>query len=160
MYNTIAWEKIAIKMIKNYCVQNDNVSGKKIAISPPKRLNVITRYWIISTSYSMMRNFPGIFPKFVDWALEYLKHRACRIFITSTKSSEAICSVFNEQTSIALKDADCFAVDKLISCLEDGNRGFFSESGERKTCKPGAISRIYSAEKRIVDHTLVDPIGK
>jgi len=54
--------------------------------------------------------------------------RACRITVMSTKSREAICSVFNEQTSAG--DADQrFAGDKLISCLKDSDR----RSLERRT---------------------------
>lgn len=49
----------------------------------------------------------------------------------STKSREAICSVFNEQTSTNTGDADRFASDKLISCLRDSNRRVFRIRRER-----------------------------
>lgn len=60
--------------------------------------------------------------------IEYLNiWNIARISVTSTKSREVICSMFNEQTSIEvlLEDADRYAGDKLISCLEDSNRRVF-----------------------------------
>lgn len=109
-----------------------------------EKINVtIWKYWIISTNYLWWENFLEILPKFIDWILEYLKYRACRISVMSTKSSGAICSVFNEQTSIALKDADRYAGDKLISCLEDSNRRVFRFWEVENTNFSAVISRIF-----------------